>query len=228
MDTTLQEIDRQPSSTPSSLFRQWVVASALGLGLGMALFAAVAEGIEQSGILGGPEIGERAGHIIGLALSGAIFGLMQWRALRRHFAVPAWMVPGTLAGLMLGYIVGYELGGPPIDFVLAPALAGLFGGIAQWRALRRQARTAGWLPILSAAGFGLGGISGTAVAILGLGDALGGGLPAWIALNGIVFTIAGAVGGAITGALLQHLTRSGYTQRQSCYHGRQRHQKIGG
>ena len=203
MNTTLREIDRQPSSAPRRMFEQWVAANALGLGLGMALFAAVAESIEQSGLLGAPELGERAGHIVGLALAGAVFGLMQWRVLRHHLAVSAWMALSTLVGLMLGYVVGYELGGPPLDFVLAPMLAGLIGGIAQWRALRRQARIAGWWPALCAVGFGFGGIAGTAVAILGLGGALGGGLPAWIALNGIVFAIAGAIGGAISGALLR-------------------------
>jgi hypothetical protein len=206
MITTSRDIDMQPATAPSNLFRHWVAANALGLGVGMALFAAVAEGIEQSGLLGAPELGERAGHIVGLALAGTIFGLAQWRLLRRYTSISAWAVLGTALGLALGYIVGYELGGPPIDFVLAPALAALLGGIVQLGALRQQARSAGWWPVLSAVGFGLGGIAGTAVAIVGLGDALGGSLAAWIILNGIVFAIAGAVGGAISGALLRRLT----------------------
>jgi hypothetical protein len=45
----------------------------------MAIFAAVAEGIEQSGVLGSNETGELIGHLIGLSLAGALFGLMQWR-----------------------------------------------------------------------------------------------------------------------------------------------------
>ena len=113
MDTTPQDSALQPLSAPHSMFRQWVAANALGLGLGMALFAAVAEGIERSGILGAPELGERVGHIIGLALAGSFFGLMQRRVLRRYVALSGWMLLGTMFGLMLGYILGYELGGPP-------------------------------------------------------------------------------------------------------------------
>lgn len=204
MITISRDIDIQPISTPHSMFRQWVVANAVGLGLGMALFAAVAEGIERSGILGAPEIGERVGHIIGLALAGAVFGLMQRRVLQRYITVSPWTLLGTAIGLMLGYILGYELGGPPLDFVLAPALAGLLGGIVQWRALRPARRAGSW-PWVSMAGLLVGGAAGTAVAVAGLGDALGGSLVAWTILNGLVFGIAGAIGGAISGVLLRRL-----------------------
>lgn len=209
MITTPQDAGLRPISTPHSLFRQWVATNALGLGLGMALFAAVAECVEQSGILGAAEIGERVGHLIGLALAGVVFGLMQRRVLRRYVAVPGWALLGTAIGLLLGYILGYELGGPPLDFVLAPALAALLGGAQQWLAFRRQGTGSRWWIALSAFGFGLGGVAGSLVAIMGLGDALGGSLPAWIVLNGVVFGIAGAVGGAISGLLLRHMIRTG-------------------
>jgi len=153
----------------------------------MAIFAAVAEGIEQSGVVGNPELADNVGHIIGLALAGAIFGLLQWAVLRRHFTSTGWGVLGTSIGLAIGYILGYIMGGPPFDFILAPALAMLLGGFAQWLALRRQTTEAGWWVALSTVGFTIGGIVGTVIAIMGLGDALGGSYPAWIALNGVVY-----------------------------------------
>jgi hypothetical protein len=107
----------------------------------MALFAAVAEGIEQSGVLGSPELGDGVGHLIGLA--GALFGVMQWLVLRRHVARTGWGVLGTAVGLTAGYIGGYIMR-PPFDFVLAPALAGLLGGVGQWFALRRHVVGAAW------------------------------------------------------------------------------------
>jgi hypothetical protein len=124
--------------TPARMLLAWVFANAIGLGVGMAIFATVAEGIEQSGVLGNPELGDNVGHIIGLALAGVIFGLLQWAVLRRHFTSTGWGVLGTSIGLAIGYILGYIMGGPPFDFILAPALAMLLGGFAQWLALRRQ------------------------------------------------------------------------------------------
>jgi hypothetical protein len=186
--------------------RMWISANALGLGVGMALFAAIAEGMEQSGILGSPELGDKVGHLVGLALAGALFGLMQWSVLRRYISQTGWSTLGSAVGLTVGYIGGYIMGGPPFDFILAPALAGLLGGIAQWFALRHVAGVGWWAPA-SALGFLIGGIAGTAIAILGLGDALGGSYLAWIALNGVVYLVAGAIGGAITASVLIRLLR---------------------
>jgi hypothetical protein len=64
-------------------------------------------------------------------------------------------VLGTSIGLAIGYILGYIMGGPPFDFILAPALAMLLGGFAHWLALRRQTTGAGWWVALSTVGFTL-------------------------------------------------------------------------
>src|SRR5690349_12808218 len=118
--------------------RSWVSANTIGFGLGMALFAAIAEGLEQSGALGSAELGEKVGHVIGLALVGAILGYAQWRVLRQYVAGAGWGALAASLGLLLGYVAGYELGGFPFDYLLGPALAGLLASAAQWLALRRQ------------------------------------------------------------------------------------------
>lgn len=189
-----------------NLLGRWVLANVVGFGVGMAIFAAVAEGIARNGVFGSAEIGDRVGHLIGLPLAGALFGYLQWLVLRRYVSGAGWAVLGAAVGLTAGYILGYIMGGPPFDFVLGPTLAGLFAGIAQWIALRRTYRAGWWAP-LSAGAFALGGIVGTAIALLGLGDALGGSYPAWIALNGVVFAVTGAVGGVITGAVLVRIVK---------------------
>lgn len=198
-----EQANRSAAEPARGVFWPWISANTLGLGLGMAVFAAVAEGVEQSGIVGSPAAGELAGHLVGLALAGALFGAMQRRVLRRYGAVSAWPILGAIVGLMLGYIAGYELGGPPIDFVLAPTLAALFAGIQQAAALRSTLRGACRWPWVSAAGFLVGAVMGTALAVAGLGDAIGGGYIGWIVLNGIVFASAGAIGGMISGAFLR-------------------------
>lgn len=188
-----------------SFRRTWVLANVVGLGVGMALFATVAEGVERSGIVGSPESGDIVGHLIGLPLAGVLFGFMQWLVLRRYITLSGWSALAAGAGLAVGYIMGYVLGGPPFDFILAPTLAGLFIGFAQWLVLRQRAERAGLWVLVSTVGFAFGGIVGTAVAILGLGDALGGSYLAWIALNGVVYAVAGAVGALLTGGMLMRL-----------------------
>ncbi len=200
-------MNTQKKSIESGWLGRWIAANALGLGMGMALFAAVAEGIEQSGVLGSPELGDGVGHLIGLALAGALFGVMQWLVLRRHVARTGWGVLGTAVGLTAGYIGGYIMGGPPFDFILAPALAGLLGGVGQWFALRRHVVGAAWWILATPLGFLIGGIVGTAIAIIGLGDALGGSYLAWIVLNGVVYVVAGAIGGSLSGSVLMWLLR---------------------
>jgi hypothetical protein len=185
--------------------RSWIRANALGFGVGMALFAAIAEGMERSGLFGSPEVGDIVGHLIGLILAGALFGMVQWMALRRHVAVTGWAVLGTTVGLYIGYVSGYELGGFPFDYILGPALAGLLGGAVQWLTMRRHISGAGWWVLASALGFLLGGIAGVALAFLGLGEAIGGSYFGWIVLNGLISAIVGVIGGAITWSALARL-----------------------
>ena len=132
---------REDLANGRSFWRSWVVTNTIGFGVGMALFAAIAEGLEQIGVLGSAELGEKVGHVIGLALAGAILGIMQWRVLRHRFAGTGWAMLGTSVGLLLGYIVGYEVGGFPFDYLVGPALAGLLASGAQSLVLRRKVDT---------------------------------------------------------------------------------------
>jgi hypothetical protein len=195
-------VNTQDRRTQTGLFRRWVAANTIGLGAAMAIFAAIAEGVEQSGVLGSEAAGEIGGHLLGLAIAGALFGLAQARPL----GVPAAragraMLAGAL-GLWIGYVAGYELGGFPFDYILGPAAAAVLAGVAQ-RALLRQhgVGVAVWVGA-SAGGYMLGSLPGLALAFLGLGEAIGATIGGWAVLNGLMGGIAGAVGGAITGAVV--------------------------
>ncbi|HEY3227989.1 MAG TPA: hypothetical protein VGJ87_02140 [Roseiflexaceae bacterium] len=183
----------------------------------MALFVALAEGIEQSGVFGPGELGGIVGHLIGLLLAGALFGLAQWRGLRRYVPRATWPVLGASAGLWLGYAAGYEIFGFPFDYILGPGLAAALAAVAQWSALRRQVAGAGWWVAASALGFMLGGIAGLVPAFLGLGEAIGTTYLGWIALNGLMGAINGAIGGAIAGAVLVRLLRRQATAPESAF-----------
>lgn len=189
-------------NTRRTLVRSWVVANVLGLGVGMAIFAAVAEGVEQSGVLGSGEAGEIVGHLLGLLIAGALFGYAQSHALGHRRARAAWAMLGSGAGLWLGYVAGYELIGFPFDYILGPALAATLAGAAHWPALRQRGGSAGWWLAANGFGFLVGSLPGLALAFLGLGEAIGGSYFGWMALNGLMALIAGLIGGAISGAAL--------------------------
>ena len=200
-------MNHENQSIGRSFWRSWLAANTIGFGAGMALFAAIAEGLEQSGVLGSAELGEKVGHVIGLALAGAILGFVHWRVLRQYVATTVWAIAGMSLGLLLGYIVGYELGGFPFDYLLGPALGGLLASGAQWLALRRHVAGAGWFVSASTFGYLLGGVVAVAIAFLGLGEAIGGTYVGWIVLNGLICAVNGAVGGAIGGAALARSLR---------------------
>jgi hypothetical protein len=195
-------------------WRAWILASALGLGAGMALFAVIGDGFEQAGILGSPKANVIVGHLFGLLLAGALFGIAQWLVLRRFVPRTGWAVLAASAGLWLGYVVGYEVLGFPFDFILGPGLAAALSGLVQWFALRRQVAGAGWLVAAGAFGFMLGGAAGLVPAFLGLGEAIGTTDLGWSALNGLMGAINGAIGGAISASVLVRLLRRPVPHRQ--------------
>jgi hypothetical protein len=188
-------------------WRTWIAANALGLGAGMALFALIGEGFKQGSILASPKENVIVGHLIGLLLAGALFGIAQWLVLRQFVPRTGWAVLAASAGLWLGYVVGYEALGFPFDYILGPGLAAALSGLVQWFALRRQVAGAGWLVAAGALGFMLGGGAGLVPAFMGLGEAIGSTYLGWIALNGLMGAINGTLGGVITASVLVRLLR---------------------
>jgi hypothetical protein len=198
-------MNAQNKTIDSGWLGRWVAANALGLGLGMALFALVAEGLEQSNVIGAA--GEIVGHIIGLALAGGLFGFLQWRALPQSSTWAGWSVLAGGVGLCLGYAVGYELLGFPFDYVLGPALSATLIAGALSRGLRQHSVRAGWWGAASALGFMLGSLPGLAISFLGLGEAIGTTFVGWAVLNGLMCAITGAIGGAVGGSVIQRMLR---------------------
>jgi hypothetical protein len=171
---------------------RWMPANCIGWSSGWIVFALL------SSLDGTGTEGTQIGHLVGWVVGGAIIGLFQWRVLRQYVRGSAWTILGSSAGFTLGFIVGYAVGGPPLDFIVGFAAVGLLGGIAQWFALRRQFDRAAWWVLVSSLGFTLGGLLGLAV-ILPIGDAIDAAIGGPIAFA-IILAILGAVGGALGGA----------------------------
>ena len=145
-----------------SFWRAWILANGLGLGAGMALFAVIGEGFKQGGILGTPKANVIVGHLIGLLLAGALFGIAQWLVLRRFVPRTGWAVLAASAGLWLGYVVGYMMkdmldkaGSTDTDKLLA-ALDDLksdtIAGPVVMRALDHQSTLGAWVGLTTRQG----------------------------------------------------------------------------
>jgi hypothetical protein len=182
---------------------QWVLANALGLTLAMMSVAVIDRvGGDDGGLADG------LAHIIGLTLAGAVVGALQWLVLRRLVHGAAWGILVSSVALPLGFIVGFVLGGPPLDFFGSFFLLGILSGITYWLVLRRQARGAGWYVLASSAGWLLGGVAALVVAIT-LGDVVGTAIAdetlGFLAILGLLGIAGGLVGGTMTGVALARL-----------------------
>jgi hypothetical protein len=181
----------------------WVLANALGLTLAMMSVAVIDRvGGDDGGLADG------LAHIIGLALAGVVVGALQWLVLRRLVHGAAWGILASSVALPLGFIVGFVLGGPPIDFFGSFFLLGILSGITYWLVLRRQAQGAGWYVLASSAGWLLGGVAALVVAIT-LGDAVDAAIAdetlGFLAILGLLGIAGSLVGGTMTGVVLARL-----------------------
>jgi hypothetical protein len=200
------ELDVDRAGMTGGLWRRWVAASTVGLTVGWAVFALVADG------LGGPEGTRRSdnAHMLGLLIAGGLLGALQWAVLRGQARRAARAAAASGLGMTVGFMAGWAIGGPPVDFLLAFTMVGIADGIAQWRLLRGQVPRPGWWVLASGLGFTVGGAAGVAVVVLvadAVDQALGSGLVAFAAVLALLGAVGGAVGGAITATVLVRLTR---------------------
>jgi hypothetical protein len=117
--------------------RRWALATAIGLGTGIALAVIVGLG-GTSGLA--PQIAQ--GAVAG-AVAGGIIGMLQWLVLRSRIPGARWWVASSIAGWAAGAAVGdgvaYFVQG--LDVVIAPIIAASVTGIALVAFLRSQEDT---------------------------------------------------------------------------------------
>jgi hypothetical protein len=189
-----------------NLVHRWVLANVVGLTFAMMSLAVIDRvGGEDGGLTDG------LSHLIGLALAGAVVGVLQWLVLRRAVPGAAWGVLASSLALPIGFILGYGFGGPPIDFFGAFLMLGILSGITYWLVLRQQTHGAGWYVLASSAGWFLGGVAAMLVGIT-LGDHVGAVIAdetiGYLALLALIGIAGGLVGGTITAVALAPLVRS--------------------
>ena len=175
------------------IWRQWVLANAVGGGVTLALTGAMI----RAGRLNAAVVVAVFGLMIGSSL-----GLAQWPVLRHQISQAyLWVLASVIGGTMSG-VVGFAMGGA-VGGPLGGAMIGASLGIMQWLVLRRRVSRSYLYLLASVIGFALG---------LSVGEVVGftvGGPTGWL-LGGTMF---GIVAGAITGVALVWLFRQPILER---------------
>src|SRR5262245_28720195 len=135
-------------SGSKNVLLQWVLENVAGLTLAMLSLAV----IDRVGGADG-SLADGLAHLIGLALAGVVIGILQWLVLRRFAQGAAWGVLASAIALPVGFMIGYALGGPPVDFFGSLVMLGILGGITYWLVLRRRIPGIGWYVLASAVGW---------------------------------------------------------------------------
>jgi hypothetical protein len=164
-----------------SFWLLWVLASAAGLVLGVALEGVFTIDLSAHMLLSGGFTGVLAGLAVP---GGLVVGTCQWLVLRRELDRAGWWILASTPMLIVGQLSSFYAG---------LTVRGIGVGLAQWLVLRRQVHGAGSWILLCAVGWTVGMAAGNAV-YWELG---------WLLAN----ALAGAVAGAITGAGLVWLLR---------------------
>jgi len=204
------------SKVESGFWVRWVIASAIGLLIGFAVFFPLVVGFaaEQSvGVMipiaaaGGAILGSSVGVAQRLVLQRSDFPPRKWVL----FSAVGGAVGGIVA-ITLGNIVG-AAAGFQTALVIGGAVLGVSLGIGQWFILRQRISQAGWWVLASMVGMtiglGLGRFLGEALyeAVLG---SLGKGLAQILATVTFATLLFGGFG-AITGIALLWLLRQSAT-----------------
>ena len=188
----------------SGLWRRWAAANLLAFALSHALFSIVDVLVDALG--GHGSFPGLLAHLVALVIGGLIVGIFQLLALRPNtFPSKPWIFL-SIVSYTLSFTIGFAVG-LPFDYLLSLTLFGALSGLWQFRQLWPGTPQARWWPIASTIAFALAGAvaSGTILAAISIV-----GLSAFLDMSPIsvnvaqifIGTLAGAVGGGLSGIAL--------------------------
>ena len=197
--------------------RGWVLANAIGLGVTYGLFALLGDLAEYGLGVTHDSLVRNLALLVALIIGTWMFVFLRQRVLTDHVTNPRTVAAAAATGLALGLMVGFAVGGPPIDFVLGAIALGTIGGTFQWRALRDRVEPPGHLLAASIGGWVIAGIAGGAVAFTGDAlhrlfgapeDGTAMGTVFFVFILALIGIVGGTVGGSIEGSALRRRLRS--------------------
>lgn len=184
--------------------RRWVLANTIGLGVTYGLFALLGDLAEYGLGVAHDSLVRDLALLVAVIIGASLFMSLRQRVLADHVTNPRAVALAAAAGLALGLIVGFAVGGPPIDFVLGAIALGTIGGTFLWGALKDRVERPGRLLAASIGGWVIAGIAAGAVAFSGdLLHRLFGAPDDGTAMGTVFFvfilTLIGVVGGTVGG-----------------------------
>jgi hypothetical protein len=184
--TTVPTSPARPVDLPPA--GRWALANAAGLAVAMPLFGLVADGF-----VAGEGAAEKVAHLAGFAVAAAVLGTVQAAAAPGRSRRLAWIAADALA-LGTAFVAGYELVGPPVDFLLGFAALGLVAALLlRGRSLRSAVRG-----VVAGLAAGLAAVVPAILAGDAIDAAFGSGRTGFAAVLTTMGAIAGAVLGLVT------------------------------
>lgn len=179
--------------------RRWVTVNAVALGAALGMFALFGGTVEALGAEHDSvtrDLALLAAFIIG----GSLFAYLRQRTLLPQVFRAKRVGVAATVGLAAGFVGGFLIGGPPLDFILGIFMLGTIAGAVEWRALRRHLRRPSLLMALSTGSWLVAAIAAVVPATL-FGDAIdaafGSGVPGFMAVLLMIGLVGGTVGGAL-------------------------------
>jgi hypothetical protein len=201
------------TTTRDFSLRAWIWANVAGLGVAYGLFGLFGGFVEFGLGFAHDSIVRDLALLVAFLVGATVFVTLRRRELGPHVENSTWVAIAAGIGLAAGFVIGFVVAGPPVDFVLGVIALGTIGGALQWRVLRNDVERPGGLLWANIGGWLAAGVAVAVVAIVA-GDAIhqllgapeDGTVPgvvlfaSFLALLGVV---GGAVGGSIEGAALR-------------------------
>jgi hypothetical protein len=211
-----------------NLWSWWVLANALGEGIGLGLTFALGfvlfSGVER---IAGPIAVAGLAILAGTSIEGLVVGTAQWAVLRHPLARLSWQrwALVTASGAFLAWTLGMipstffltradsgTANTTPMNLFVFYGLAALMGfalgpilGIPQWLALRHYVQKAGWWVLANAIAWAVG----MTIVFIGIHTILRGDFhPAQLVIFLLFLLSAGGAVGAVHGFMLIWLIQS--------------------
>lgn len=197
----------------------WTKVNAIGLSIAYGLFAVVGDGVEMLFDLDHDGVARNIPTLFAIVIGAGVFSRLRQHALAPLAGVSRGIATASGLGFAGGFLLGFAIAGPPLDFVLATLTFGAIGGLAMRRHLasrlvkpgRFHARVIGaWLAAAVAVPIAAMVVVGPMYAVLG--EPAEGSVAAYVSfIAALVFLglVGGATGGAVEWrALRRHLAPS--------------------
>ncbi|WP_052668510.1 hypothetical protein [Nitriliruptor alkaliphilus] len=196
-ETTATGTPATGTPAPWSVGR-WVAVNAIGLGTAFGLFALLGGTVEALGADHDSLIRDLS-LLVAFLVGGSLWAYLRQQTLLPDVERAGRVGTAAVIALTAGFVGGFVIGGPPLDFVLSILAVGTVAGGIERRILRRHLPRPGRRSAIAPAGWLAAGIVAIIPAAL-FGDTIDaalGDLGGFVAILLMIGLVAGAVGGAL-------------------------------